>query len=350
MVLKYSVGLDVSSKDIKVCMSSIDEKQAVKVISTCTISNSLSGFKSLATWIKRLHKSAAQPVVVCMEATGVYHENCAYYLHTHDFSVSIILPNKAKKYLQAIGLKSKNDAIDAKGLAQMGAEQNLSTWQPPGAFFYGLKLLTRQYQSVQESITAEKNRLHAYEHCMFQNKTMKKQMIKMIVFLEKMLAETKEAIEAHIKTNEVIYAKFQKVCKIKGIAILSAATIIAETDGFELFSSAKQVVSFAGYDVIENQSGSHTGKTKISKKGNARIRRILHMPALVAMGKDDKFSNLCQRVYERTGIKMKGIVAVQKKLLVMVYHIWTKDIDYIENYENIQEKKQVFSSPLQKAS
>jgi hypothetical protein len=34
---------------------------------------------------------------------------------------SIILPNKAKHYLISLGLKSKNDSIDAKGL---------SKWEP----------------------------------------------------------------------------------------------------------------------------------------------------------------------------------------------------------------------------
>jgi len=39
------------------------------------------------------------------------------------------------------------------------------------------------------------------------------------------------------------------------------------------FKNQRQLVSFAGYDVIENSSGKHRGKTKISKKGNAHIRR-----------------------------------------------------------------------------
>ena len=60
---------------------------------------------------------------------------------------------------------------------------------------------------------------------------------------------------------------------------MTVATILAETNGFVLFKSIAQLISYAGYDIIENQSGGHTGKTKISKKGNSRIRRTLHMPA-----------------------------------------------------------------------
>jgi hypothetical protein len=37
------------------------------------------------------------------------------------YNTSIILPNKAKHYLISLGLKSKNDSIDARGL---------SKWEP----------------------------------------------------------------------------------------------------------------------------------------------------------------------------------------------------------------------------
>ena len=76
----------------------------------------------------------------------------------------------------------------------------------------------------------------------------------------------------------------------------------------------------AGYDVVEAQSGTRVGKTKISKKGNSRIRRMLHMPSLVVIQCEVKqFKDLFDRTYKKHGIKMKSYVAVQKKLLTMIY-------------------------------
>jgi transposase len=116
---------------------------------------------------------------------------------------------------------------------------------------------------------------------------------------------------------------------------LSFAVIAAETNGFILFDNAASLVSYAGYDVVENQSGKHTGRTRISKKGNSRIRRILHMPSLCAIRDDQpQFKNLYERVYERTKIKMKGYVAVQKKLLVMMYYLWKKNEQYNPAHSN----------------
>ena len=93
------------------------------------------------------------------------------------------------------------------------------------------------------------------------------------------------------------------------------------------------MASYAGYDVVENQSGKHVGKTKISKKGNSRIRRILHMPAFnVVRFKEPTFVNLYERVFNNSKMKMKAYVAVQKKILLIIYTLWKNDQEYQRDY------------------
>src|SRR5690606_6310747 len=125
---KYLVGMDVSAKEIHCCIFLIDAGQNVAGKVARKVSNTAKGFSELDTWMRRHHKQKDSPLVVCMEATGIYFENCALFLHKAGYTVSVILPNKAKKYLQASGLKSKNDRTDARGLAQMGAEKRLDIW------------------------------------------------------------------------------------------------------------------------------------------------------------------------------------------------------------------------------
>ena len=343
MALKYSVGLDISSKKIDASICVIDQDQSIKYKSSCSFSNTKTDFLKLSHWINKWSVDKSIPVVVCMEATGVYHENCAYYLSNNSFHLSIVLPNKAKKYLQSLGLKSKNDKIDAKGLARMGAEQKLSLWTRPADVYVKLRSLTRQYQSIQETITAEKNKLHAEELSAISSKEVIKQIRSLIRFLENQKIKIEHAISSCIKSDKEIKFKIENICQVRGLSILSVATVIAETNGFDLFYNYKQVVSYAGYDVVENQSGTHHGKTKISKKGNSRIRRILHMPSLTAIGSEGtNFKQLYLRVYEKTGIKMKGIVAVQKKLLLTIYYLWKKNVPY---EKNILKEELVSPSP-----
>jgi hypothetical protein len=177
------------------------------------------------------------------------------------------------------------------------------------------------------------NQHHALSHSGYSSKEVCKQLEKTITIFEKQIKENKQHIINHINTNSEVQRKVNQICQIKGVDILTVATILAETNGFELFKNQGQLVSYAGYDVIENQSGNHTGKTRISKRGNGRIRRILHMPAFnVVRFKQTDFVNLYQRIYNKTKIKMKAYVAVQKKLLIVMYTLWKKDQTFKNSY------------------
>jgi transposase len=349
MIIKYSVGLDISSKKVNGSISLIDDNQKVTVKSSIVFCNTLKGFSELSHWIKKWHTEPAIPLVICMEATGVYHENCALYLFEKGYDVSIILPNKAKHYLISIGLKSKNDSIDAKGLSKMGAEQCLDLWQPAGKYFYELRQYTRQHQNLQEQKTVIKNQLHALEFGMYEIKSVVKQLKKVIQLFDKQIKELEKIIKKHLESDEIVKQKVANICQIKGIGTLTVATVLAETNGFELFKNYKQLISYSGFDVVERESGSSvTGKTRISKKGNSHIRRALFMPAFTAVKyQEPSFFGLYQRTYAKHGIKMKSYVAVQKKLLTTIYHLWKKNEEYNPNYIFIiQEKEQELSSLL----
>ena len=297
-MLKYSLGLDIAKLKFDACLSVIDVSQRVVVKATRQFSNDEKGCRSLVEWIDKHQKLKEIPLVICMEATGIYYEFCAFYLNKSGFDVSIILPNKAKKYLQSLGLKSKNDSIDAKGLAQMGAEQKLKLWQPMGEFFYKLRSLTRQLQTMQELKTMVMNQKHATSFAMYELKFVLKQQKEMILMYEKQIKKLNVEIEKQLQSNKTVADKVEKMATIKGVGILTIAVILAETNGFELFTSASQLVSYSGYDSIENQSGSHTGKTRMSKKGNSRNRRALFMPAFCAVkNKQSVFANLYNRIY-----------------------------------------------------
>ena len=169
-MLKYSLGLDISAKDIHCCISTIDTLQKVTVKSTRKIANNPKGFEDLVQWIESHWKQKDVPLFITMEATGIYYEHCALFLFKQGYNVAVVLPNKAKRYLQVMGLKSKNDKTDDRGLSRMGAEQALELWQPMGEYFYQLRSLSRHHQSLQEIKTNISKQLHADEQGMYFNK------------------------------------------------------------------------------------------------------------------------------------------------------------------------------------
>jgi transposase len=84
--------------------------------------NRVPAFEVLEAWCAKHCKDESLPVRYLMESTGVYHEQIAWHLFRADRQTSVVLPNKAKHYLMSLGHKSKNDKIDARGLAQMGLD------------------------------------------------------------------------------------------------------------------------------------------------------------------------------------------------------------------------------------
>ncbi len=64
-----------------------------------------------------------------------------------------------------------------------------------------------------------------------------------------------EKIAQAIEQDEVLKKKHASVTSIKGVGLMAFAVVVAETDGFALINNQRQLASYAGYDIVENQSG-----------------------------------------------------------------------------------------------
>lgn len=330
---RQCAGIDVSKEELYGYFAVIDNEQGIRHLSVKTFRNSSIGFNQLERWANKL-SIPDKEIYFVMEATGVYYESLAYFLHRRGRKVSVVLPNKFKNYARSLNYKSKNDWIDAKVIATMGVERKLDLWQPPAREFRTLKQLTREHEQLLDEKTVVMNQLHAVQSSEAPSATSIKRMKQRIKLVEKQVKIIKEEIKQVVKECPCLQEKIEKVCTIPGIQLHTAVTIIAETDGFALIKNKSQLVSYAGYDVVERQSGSSVnGKTRISKKGNKHIRRALHFPALSAAMHNPNMTSLYERIYTKQGVKMKGLVAVQRKLLVLIYTLWKNDTEYNKQYK-----------------
>ena len=234
-LLRYCVGIDVSKDTLQVCVSVIDTNGKITIKGSGKISNRTTAFDSFLTWVSKHCKDKNLPVRYVMESTGVYHEQLAWYLFQNDLAVSVVLPNKAKHYLKSIGNKSKNDTIDARGLAQMGLEQSLKLWEPLSKNIYQLRMLTLHYQTLQELKSQSENQRHAILHSRVIDKFTLKHLEKLIKLYDKQIDETKQEITKLIDKDPILKPRIVQLCKIKGLGLLSVATIVAETNGFTGF-------------------------------------------------------------------------------------------------------------------
>ena len=135
------------------------------------------------------------------------------------------------------------------------------------------------------------------------------------------------------------YAIFTHLTRLTPTNSVRLNTLGKRCDGFVLFKNRAQLVSFAGYDVVKKDFGSVESKGHISKKGNRFIRRALHWPAQVAIKLNPDFQNYAQRIVDKTKIKMKGAVAIQRKLLILVYKLFVNDTVFDPQYQKNKDKE-----------
>lgn len=330
--VKQVIGIDVAQDELVVKAGVIREDLSQELIAGKNFKNSLQGFESLTVWTEKVFEKDVA-VSYVMEATGVYHESLAYYLDEHGYKVCIVLPNKISNFARTLDTKTVTDKTASEAIALFGLSRKLQNWSRPTGVYRKIRHLTRERTQLIDERTMLKNQFHAEkaqaEPCESSIIRLKAR-IAMICEQEK---EIKAEISALIKSDSDVKHQVDVQCSLPGIAMLTACSVLAETNGFDLIRNKRQITSYAGLDIIEKQSGTSVkGKTRISKKGNKYLRKSLHMSALTALRTDDRFKNIFIRLVSRHGIKMKAVVAVQRKLLEMMYTLHKTQKPYEKDY------------------
>jgi len=331
-IVKQVLGIDVAQKELVVCLGRMYDDWTPELYSYGTFVNSKKGFDAMVKWVKKLTVENT-PVRYAMEATGVYHEALAYYLEGKGYEVSVVLPNKISNYFRTLEVKTLTDRTASEAITRFGLERKLDPWKRPKQIFKSLKQLTRERDQVVEMRTIAKNQLHAEKAEAFPNPSSVTRIKSLITFLDKQVAAILKEITGTINQDKEVNSSIEIICSIPGVGRLTAATVLAETNGFELIRNKRQLTSYAGLDVREKQSGTSVkGKPRISKKGNRHLRKAMHLPALAAIRHEKRFKAVFVRLVSKHGIKMKAAVAVQRKLLEMIYTVYSQSTPYDKNY------------------
>lgn len=342
-ILKQALGIDVAKDELVVSLGRMHKDLTIEIYSTNVFSNNQSGFKSLMKWVNQQTDTAIK-IQFVMEATGVYHQKIAYFLDEEGYNVSIVMPNKISNYMRTLEIKTITDNTCSKAIAQFGLERKLDLWKRPNPVYKKLQQLTRERDQIVSERVAVKNQLHAEKTEAEPHQNSIKRLNARIVFLNKQEAEIKKDIKIIISKEETIKKDIENICTIPGVGELTATIVLSETNGFELIRNKKQLVSYAGLDVKEKQSGTSVhGIPKISKKGNRVLRKSLHLPAITSIKYNENHRELFARIVAKNGIKMKGVVAVQRKILELIYTLHKNKTCFEYNYEK-REQLQVTAS------
>lgn len=275
--------------------------------------NHQEGFKELCAW---LAKHQAGSVHVCLEATGRYGDDLALHLYKAGHVVSIVNPVQVKAFGQSELLRNKDDRPDAGLIRRFCEKQRPAAWHPPAPQLLELQALTRHLENLHDTRQQQVNRLEGVR-----TKAVLKSLRKLVAHLDSEIKRTEKQIQDHIDSDPDLQRQQQLLCSIKGIGKLTAAKLLAELEDITSYKSARQVAAYAGLTPRNNRSGTLRGKTRLSKTGNARVRKALFLPALVAKRHNPIVRSFCQRLTRNGKNKMQTIGAAMRKLIHIVFGV-----------------------------
>jgi len=184
------------------------------------------------------------------------------------------------------------------------------------------RILTDIYLTAQSSIG-----LPAEEHS--ETVAMLRVVLRQLLTLCQLRATIEERAHVLLESN----TDYQRLRCIPGIGPITALTVLAEAGDLRRFSHHRQFLKFCGLDLATEQSGQFRGLTRLSKRGNARLRAVFWMAASVAVRmRENSFRAKFER-YMRTDPgnvdrKRKAYVAVAAKIARVAYALIRSGADY----------------------
>ena len=302
-----TLGIDISKDSFHVELSINDKLRHRR------FANRKEGFAELRAW---LAKHEATPVHACLEATGPYSEALAFYLHEQGHTVSVVNPVRIKAFGQSELLRNKDDQPDAKLIRRFCEKQRPAAWTPPPAHFRELQALTRHLENLLEMRQQQLNRLETTTA-----KTVIKSLRKLVTHVEAEIKRTEQQINDHVDRYPDLKQQCQLLESIPGIGTRTATRLLAEIEHIGQYKSARQVAAYAGLTPKNNRSGTLRGPTHLSKTGNARVRKALFLPAMVAKQHNPIVRNFCQRLERHGKNKMQLLGAAMRKLIHIAFGV-----------------------------
>lgn len=319
-LFRRCIGIDISKRKFTACISSRGGRERAPR----DFHNDIAGFRELCRWA-----GATDGSLFLMEATGVYHEPLATWLHDEGLRVCVILPARAKKFAEAEGARTKTDASDSEMLSRLGIRmQQIPLWTPPDPLWRRIRTLTRMRSDITRRDSDIRCRLEALS--VREDADAAALYREMLAGGKRFLRSNEAAIRTLVQTRSGLKKRIAQLETIPGIGFLTAVTILAETDAFRNTPSARALTCFAGLDVRQTQSGTSVhGRSRISKMGNAHLRAALYMPALTAVRCSATFRSIADGISARHPESRKiAVTAIQRRLLLVMFSLWKNGAEW----------------------
>lgn len=253
-VTEITLGIDVSKDELVICDWQTEQLTRLR--------NEPAEIKA---WLGQLYG----PVQIAIEPTSSYHLQLVEQAHGLGITVYLINPRQLSHYRQAVGERNKSDPADAYLLARYLARESaaLRPFTPPCAKAQQLwALLKRRAVLVQ----ARQQLKQSFSDIRLSSKAL-------FTELKKVLDRIDQRLQALLRTLGW-WTDYRRCRSIPGVGPLNAIALVAVYHR-GAFAGSDAFVAFIGFDVRLRESGKYKGQRKLTKCGEAEIRRLLYCAA-----------------------------------------------------------------------
>lgn len=151
-------------------------------------------------------------------------------------------------------------------------------------------------------------------------------MFRMVLAEGRSLIRQRNEIESRAVELLSDHPHYQLLTSVPGIGPINALTILAEAGDLRRFNHHRQFLKFCGMDLATVQSGLFRGRSRISKYGNARLRRTLWMAGQTAVLQRansfrDKFERYIAQDRHNPDLRRKAYTAIAAKMARTIHAV-----------------------------
>ena len=274
---------------------------------------------AIKTWLQSLHG----PVQIALEATSTDHLLLVEEALLLGHAVYLVNPRQLAHYREAVNVRNKTDPLDAWLLARYlvheGAE--LRPYQPQCRQAQQLWTLLKRRAVV---VQARQQLQQSFREIQLSARALFSHFRHLLARIDRRIGQLIQALGWS--------APYRRCVSMPGIGPLNGAALVAAYHR-GAFANSDAFVAFLGLDVRVRESGKYRGQCKLTKRGEAELRRLLYCAAQGARSYRP-FEAYYQRQRDKGLSATAAKVALARKLARIAFTLMHNHTMFIKEAEN----------------
>ena len=185
-------------------------------------------------------------------------------------------------------------------------------------------LLDASRESIYSGIASEARALNIRMN-IAQIRLLQKQLEETLAVMQSLFTHHSEVKQ---EDREVMESLIDNLRTIPGVADKTILAILAECGNLDRFYAPKALIGFLGLYPTLSQSGDSTRHGRLAKRGASLAKKAIYLAAISAIRHNDEMRTIYMNYRSKGRAKKEAIIIVARKLLTIIYTIYTRNIPY----------------------